>query len=218
MNDFEPVFESQIPERTSDAFSRQWYASGGWKLEEPTIMGKVDRTKKKMGDLLRRVTVLGSDNVIPVELYSPLFDYIQWILSSTGVHKISMDMVRDSSSGFPAIRYVDKTEKIYPKIPVPTREDWDAVVFGDRIRIGENRNGSEYCLVMPSSESVKWLNEVSTYCNEADEWAKRTYLQTKTKLTESKQFLKRIHAIHAKLAVNGNVYMTEEEARRGLGL
>ncbi len=126
-----------------------------------------------------------------------------------------MDMVRDSSSGFPAIRYVDKTEKIYPKIPNPMKEDWDAVVFGDRIRIGENRNGSEYCLVMPSSESVKWLNEVNTYCNEADEWAKRTYLQTKTKLTESKQFLKRIHA---KLAINGNVYMTEEEARRGLGL
>ena len=160
--------------------------------------------------------MLGSDNVIPEWLYSSLFEYIQWIMSSTGVHKISMDMVRDSSSGFPAIRYVDKTEKIYPKSAVvPTREDWDVVVFGDRIRIGENRNGSEYCLVMPSSESVKWLNEVSTYCNEMDEWAKRTYLQTKPKLTESKQFLKRIHA---KLAVNGNVYMTEEEARRGLGL
>ena len=131
----EPLFRSQIPERASDAFSRQWYAAGGWKLDEPTIMMKVDRTKKKMGDLIRRVTVLGSENVIPEWLYSSLFEYIQWIMSSTGVHKISMDMVRDSSSGFDAIRYVDKTEKIYPKIPVkislPKIEDWDPLVFGN---------------------------------------------------------------------------------------
>lgn len=216
MNDFEPLFRSQIPERTSDAFSRQWYSRGDWKLDEPTLMMKVDRTKKKMGELLRRVTVLGSENVIPVELYSPLFHYIQWIMVSTGVHKISIDMVRDSSSGFPAIRYVDKTEKIYPKSAgVPTREDWDAVVFGDRIRIGEAAlPRMDYCVVMPSMESVKWLNEVSTYCNELDEWEKGR-LQTQIKLAESKQFLKRIHA---KLAVKGNVYMTEEEARRGLGI
>jgi len=216
MNDFEPLFRSQIPERTSEAFSRQWYSRGDWKLDEPTLMMKVDRTKKKMGDLIRRVTVLGSENVIPEWLYSSLFEYIQWIMSSTGVHKISMDMVRDSSSGFDAIRYVDKTEKIYPKIPNPTREDWDAVVFGDRIRIGEAaRNRMDYCVVMPSMETIQWLNEVNVYCKGMDEWAKRTYLQTQTKLAESKQFLKRIHA---KLAVNGNVYMTEEEARRGLGL
>ena len=130
MNDFEPVFRTQIPERTSEAFSRQWYAAGGWKLDEPTLMIKVDKTKQKLADLLRRVTVLGSDNVIPEWLYSSLFDYIQWIMSSTGVYEISIEMVRDSSSGFGAIRYVDKTEKIYPKIPVPTREDWDHVVFG----------------------------------------------------------------------------------------
>ena len=212
MNDFEPLFRSQIPERTSDAFSRQWYASGGWKLEEPTIMMKMDRTKRKMAELIRRVTVLGSDNVIPEWLYSSLFEYIQWIMSSTGVHKISMDMVRDSSSGFDAIRYVDKTEKIYPKIPNPTREDWDVVVFGG----GRGYNDAEYCVVMPSMKTVEWLNEINSYCNEADEWAKGwTYLQTQTKLAESKQFLKKIYA---QSIVKGNVYITEEEARRGLGL
>lgn len=177
MDDFEPVFRSQIPERTSEAFSRQWYARGGWKLEEPTIMMKVDRTKKKMGELIRRVTVLGSDNVIPEWLYSSLFDYIQWIMSSTGVHKISMDMVRDSSSGFDAIRYVDKTEKIYPKSPRPTREDWDDVVFGNTR--GFHDGTGEYCTVMPSMKTVEWLNGINSYCNEADEWAKGwTYLQT----------------------------------------
>lgn len=168
----EPVFRQQIPERHCDAFSRQWYARGGWELDEPTLMIKVDKTKQKLAELLRRITVLGSDNVIPEWLYSSLYDYIQWIMVSTGVHKISMDMVRDSSSGFPAIRYVDKTEKIYPKSAgVPTREDWDVVVFGDRIRIGENRNGSEYCAVMPSMETVEWLNEINSYCNELDEWS-----------------------------------------------
>ena len=207
--------EPRIPKRTSDAFSRQWYARGGWKLDEPTVMMKMDRTKQKMGNLLRRATVLGSDNVIPEWLYSSLFEYIQWILSSTGVHKISMDMVRDSSSGFDAIRYVDKTEKIYPKIPHPTREDWDPMVFGDRIRIGENRNGSEYCVVMPSMGTVKWLNEINSYCIAMDECAKGTYLQTQTKLAESKEFLKNLHK---QLIVSGNVYMTEEEVRRGLGL
>ena len=193
-------FEPQIPEKNSNAFSRQWYAAGGWKLDEPSIMMKVDKTMQKMAELLRRVTVLGSDNVIPEWLYPSLFDYIQWIMSSTGVHTISMDMVRDSSSGIPVIRYVDKTEKIYPKSPHPTREDLDTVVFGDRIRIGENRNGSEYCAVMPSMETVEWLNEINTYCNEMDEWAKGTYLQTREKLRASNQFLKNIHAkcIHAK--------------------
>ena len=177
MNDFEPLFRSQIPERTSDAFSRQWYARGGWKLEEPTIMGKMDRTKRKMAELIRRVTVLGSDNVIPEWLYSSLFEYIQWIMSSTGVHKISMDMVRDSSSGFDAIRYVDKTEKIYPKIPNPTREDWDVAVFGNAR--GFHDGNGEYCVVMPSMGTVRWLNEINSYCNEMDEWAKGwTYLQT----------------------------------------
>ena len=177
MDDFEPLFRSQIPERTSDAFSRQWYAAGDWKLEEPTIMMKMDRTKKKMAELIRRVTVLGSDNVIPEWLYSSLFEYIQWILSSTGVHKISMDMVRDSSSGFDAIRYVDKTEKIYPKIPNPTREDWDPMVFGNTR--GFHDGTGEYCAVMPSMKTVEWLNEINSYCNEADEWAKGwTYLQT----------------------------------------
>lgn len=43
----EPVFQPQIPERTSDAFSRQWYARGDWKLDEPMIMMKVDRTHQK---------------------------------------------------------------------------------------------------------------------------------------------------------------------------
>lgn len=215
MNDFEPLLQPQIPKQTSDAFSRQWYARGDWKLDEPTIMMKVDKTSGKMADLIFTVSRLGTNGIIPPELYSSLFDHLQWILSSTGVYKISMDMVRDSSSGFDAIRYVDKTEKIYPKFGIVKKRDWDSVVFGDRIRIGENRNGSEYCLVMPSSESVKWLNEVSTYCNEADEWAKRTYLQTQTKLAESKQFLKKIYA---QSIVKGNVYITEEEARRGLGL
>jgi len=194
MNDFEPVFQPQIPERLKSAFSRQWYAAGGWKLDEPTLMIKVDRTKQKLAELLRRITVLGRDNVIPEWLYSSLYDYIRWVMFSTGVYKISMDMVRDSSSGFPAIQYVDKTEKIYPKISHPTKEDWDGVVFGDRIRIGENRNGAEYCAVMPSMETVEWLNQINSYCNEMDEWAKGTYLQTGEKLAESKQFLKNIHA------------------------
>lgn len=212
MNDYyAPVFPTQIPERTSDAFSRQWYVRGDWKLDEPTIMMKMDRTKQKMGDLLRRVTVLGGDNVIPEWLYSSLFDYTQWIMSSTGVHKISTDMFRDSLSGFDVIRYVDKTEKIYPKIPNPTREDWDPMVFGG----GRGYNDAEYCAVMPSMKTVEWLNGINSYCNELDEWAKGTYLQTREKLAKSKQFLKNIHA---QLIVNGNVYMTEEEVRRGLGL
>lgn len=199
----EPVFQPQIPEKNSNAFSRQWYAAGGWKLDEPSIMMKVDKTMQKMAELLRRVTGLGSDNVIPKWLYSSLFDYIQWIMSSTGVHKISMDMVRDSSSGIPVIRYVDKTEKIYPKSPHPTRKDLDTVVFTDRIRIGENRNGSEYCAVMPSMETVEWLNGINTYCNEMDEWANGTYLQTREKLAESKQFLKNIHG--SELLTGNNV-------------
>jgi len=195
-NDFEPVFQPQIPERTSDAFSRQWYAAGGWKLEEPTIMGKVDKTSGKMANLLLTVSRLGSDNVIPEWLYSSLFDYIQWIMVSTGVYKISMDMVRDSSSGFPAIRYVDKTEKIYPHYGVVKKVDWDGIVFG----ISKGIKNNEYCAVMPSMETVEWLNQINTYCNEMDEWAKGTYLQTREKLAESKQFLKKIHAkcIHAK--------------------
>ena len=208
-------FEPQIPEKNSNAFSRQWYASGDWKLEEPSLMMKVDKTKQKLAELLRRITVLGRDNVIPEWLYSSLYDYIRWVMFSTGVYKISMDGVRDSSSGIPAIRYMEKTQKIYPKISHQTKEDWDSCVMGDRIRIGENRNGAEYCAVMPSMETVEWLNEINTYCNEMDEWAKGTYLQTREKLAESKQFLKKIHT---QLLVNGNVYMTEEEARRGLGL
>ena len=190
----EPVFQPQIPERHSSSFSRQWYAAGGWKLDEPMIMMKVDKTKQKLAELLRRITVLGRDNVIPEWLYSSLYDYIRWVMFSTSVYKISVDMVRDSSSGFPAIRYVDKTEMVYPKISDPTREDWDPVVFGDRIRIGENRNGSEYCVVMPSMETVEWLNQINSYCIGMDEWAKGTYLQTGEKLRASKQFLKNIHA------------------------
>jgi hypothetical protein len=190
----EPVFQPQIPEKHSIAFSRQWYAAGGWKLDEPSLMMKVNRTREKLSELLRRISALGSDNVIPEWLYSSLHDYISWVWFSTGVYKISMDMVRDSSSGFPAIQYVDKTEKIYPKIPRPTREDWDGVVFGDRIRIGENRKGVEYCAVMPSMETVEWLNEVNEYCNRMGEWGNGTYLQTQEKLRESKQFLKNIHA------------------------
>lgn len=190
----EPVFQPQIPERHSSAFSRQWYAAGGWKLDEPMIMMKVDKTKQKLAELLRRITVLGRDNVIPEWLYSSLYDYIRWVMFSTSVYKISVDMVRDSSSGIPVIRYVDKTEMVYPKISDPTREDWDPVVFGDRIRIGENRNGSEYCAVMPSMETVEWLNQINSYCIGMDEWAKGTYLQTGEKLRASKQFLKNIHA------------------------
>ena len=192
----EPAFQPQIPEKHSIAFSRQWYARGDWKLDEPMIMMKVDRTHQKMAELLRRITVLGSDNVIPEWLYSSLFEYIHWVMFSTGVYKISMDTVRDSSSSFHVtyIRYVDKTQKIYPKIPLPTREDWDACVMGDRIRIGEIRKGAEYCAVMPSMETVEWLNQINSYCIGMDEWAKGTYLQTQEKLAESKQFLKNIHA------------------------
>ena len=181
MNDFEPLFRSQIPERTSDAFSRQWYAAGGWKLDEPTIMMKVDKTKKKMGDLLRRVTVLGSDNVIPEWLYSSLFDYIQWIMSSTGVHKISIKRVTDFSSGFPIVKYVDKTEKIYPKFGIVKRRDWDSIVFGG----GRGYNDAEYCVVMPSLETIQWLNEVNVYCKGMDEWAKRTYLRAEKEPVEN---------------------------------
>ena len=174
----EPVFQPQIPERHSSAFSRQWYAAGGWKLDEPMIMMKVDRTKQKLAELLRRITVLGRDNGIPEWLYSSLYDYIRWVMFSTGVYKISMDMVRNSSSGFNVIRYVDKTEKIYPKISHPTKEDWDGVVFGDRIRIGENPNGAEYCVVMTSMETVEWLNEVNEYCNRMGKWGNGTHLRT----------------------------------------
>lgn len=175
----EPVFQPQIPEKHSNAFSRQWYARGSWKLDEPTLMMKVDRTRKKMAELRHRwIHALGGDNIIPDWLFSSLQDYIYWVWDSTGVYKISMDMVRDSSSGFDAIQYIDKTEKVYPKISHPTREDWDPVVFGDRIRIGENLTNSEYCAVMPSMETVEWLNGINTYCNEMDEWAKGTYLRT----------------------------------------
>ena len=173
----EPVFQQQIPERHSSAFSRQWCERGDWKLDEPTLMIKVDRTKQKLAELLRRITVLGSDNVIPEWLYSSLYDYIRWVMYSTGVYKISMDMVRDKTSGFDAIRYVDKTEKIYPKSPNPTREDWDPVVFGNSR--GFHDGTGEYCVVMPSMETVEWLNEINSYCNEMDEWANGfTYLRT----------------------------------------
>ena len=190
----EPVFQPQIPERHSSAFSRQWCARGDWKLDEPTLMIKVDRTKQKLAELLRRITVLGRDNIIPEWLYSSLYDYIRWVMVSTGVYKISMDMVRDSSSGFDAIQYIDKTEKIYPKLSHPTKEDLDPVVFGDRFRIGENLTNAEYCAVMPSMETVEWLNQINSYCIGMDEWAKGTYLQTREKLRASNQFLKNIHA------------------------
>lgn len=167
--------EPRIPKQTSDAFSRQWYARGGWKLDEPTIMGKVDKTSGKMADLIFTVSRLGTNGIIPPELYSSLFDHLQWMMRSTGAYRISIQMVRDSSSGFPVIRYVDKTEKIYPKFGIVKKRDWDSVVFGD----GRGYNDAEYCVVMPSLEGVKWLNEVSAYCKGMDEWAKGwTYLQT----------------------------------------
>ena len=187
----EPVFQQQIPERHSSAFSRQWCARGDWKLDEPTLMIKVDRTKQKMAELLRRISILGGDNVIPEWLYSSLYNYIRWVMYSTGVYKISMDMVRDSSSGIPVIRYMEKTQKIYPKTAgVPTMEEWDPIVMD----IGKMRKDAEYCAVMPSMETVEWLNGINTYCNEMDEWANGTYLQTQEKLRASKQFLKNIHA------------------------
>ena len=73
-------------------------------------------------------------------------------------------------------------------------------MFSDRIRIGENRKDAEYCAVMPSMETVEWLNQINSYCIGMDEWAKGTYLQTGEKLRASNQFLKNIHAkyIHAK--------------------
>jgi len=188
MNDFEPVFQPQIPERLKSAFSRQWYAAGGWKLEEPSLMMKVDRTKQKLAELLRRITVLGSDNVIPEWLYSSLYDYIRWVMVSTGVYKISMDGVRDSSSGFHAIRYVDKTEKIYPKISHPTKEDWDGVVFGDRIRIGDNRKGAEYCAVMPSMETVEWLNQINSYCIGMDDGQRERIFKLEKNLRKVSSF------------------------------
>lgn len=174
MNDFdEPLFRSGIPEKGADDFSRQWYARGGWKLDEPTLMIKVDKTKQKLAELLRRITILGGDNVIPEGLYSSLYDYIRWVMFSTGVYKISMDMVRDSTSGIPVIRYVEKTRKIYPKTAgVPTMEEWDPIV----IDFGKGSRDAEYCVVMPSLETVRWLNKVAKYCNELDEWVKGTYL------------------------------------------
>lgn len=169
MSDFdEPLFRSGIPEKDAEAFSRQWYAVGGWKLDEPEIMMKVDRTKKKMADLLVAVSRLGSNNVIPAELYSSLFDYLQWITVSTGVHKVSTEAVRDND----AILYVDKSEKIYPNNPVSKKEDWDPLVLS----WGMGSKAAECCFVMPSMETVRWLNEVSKYCNEWDEWAKGTHL------------------------------------------
>lgn len=201
--------EPNIPKRTSDAFSRQWYKGGSWKLDEPTIMMKVDKTSGKMADLLLTVSRLGTDGIIPEWLYSSLFDYLQWIMKSTGAHRISIEMVRDDTS--PMIRYLDKTEKIYPRFGIVKKNDWDGVVFGD----GRGYGTAEYCVVMPSMETIQWLNGVNVYCKSMDEWAKRTYLQTQTKLAESKQFLKKIHA---EFIVKGNVYMTEEEVRRGLGL
>ena len=60
--------------------------------------------------------------------------------------------------------------------------------------IGKMRKDAEYCAVMPSMETVEWLNGINTYCNELDEWEKGTYLQTRENLAESKQFLKNIHA------------------------
>ena len=209
--DFEPLFRSQIPKRTSDAFSRQWYAPGSWKFDEPTIMGKVDKTTAKMADLIFMVSRLGTDGIIPSELYSSLFDYLQWMMRSIGAYRISIHMVGNRASASPVIRYVDKTEKIYPKFGIVKKRDWDPVVFGD----GRGYGTAEYCVVMPSLEGVKWLNEVSAYCKGMDEWAKGTYLQTQEKLAESKQFLKNLHK---QLIVSGNVYITEEEARRGLGL
>lgn len=167
MNDNVPM-EPRIPKQTSDAFSRQWYARGDWKLDEPTIMGKVDKTTAKMADLIFTVSRLGTNGIIPPELYSSLFDHLQWMMRSTGAYRISIKRVTDFSSGFPVIRYVDKTEKIYPKFGIVKKRDWDSVVFGD----GRGYNDAEYCVVMPSLEGVKWLNEVSAYCRELDEWAK----------------------------------------------
>lgn len=169
---FEPVLQPLIPERRSNAFSRQWYARGGWKLDEPTIMMKVDKTSGKMADLLLTVSRLGVDKIIPEWLYSPLFEHLQWIMKSTGAHRISIEMVRDVTS--PMIRYVDKTEKIYPKFGIVKKSDWDGVVFGD----GRGYGTAEYCVVMPSMETIQWLNEVNVYCKGMDEWAKGTHLRT----------------------------------------
>lgn len=180
--------EPLIPDMSSAIFSRQWYAPGGWKLDEPTLMIKVDTTRQKIGKVINRVVELGTDDVIPVWLYSSLDERLTFLYNSIGVYETSMDMVRDSSSGFDAIRYVDKYHQIYPSRRHSEKLDWDNIILGDK------QNGRGICAVMPSMQTVRWLNEVNSYCNRMEEWGNGTYLQTKEKLEASKQFLKNIHA------------------------
>ena len=202
--------EPRIPDMSATIFSRQWYAAGGWKLDEPSLMIKVDTTRQKIGKVINRVERLGTDGVIPEWLYSSLDERLRFLDSSIGVYETSMDMVRDSSSGFDAIRYVDKYRQIYPSRRHSEKLDWDDILLGDKT----NKFPIRYCAVMPSMGTVKWLNEVNKYCNGMEECGNETYLQTKEKLEASKRFLKNIHK---QLIVSGNVYLTEEEARRGLG-
>lgn len=202
-------YELKIPQKDSDIFSRKWYAGVGWKLDEPTLMIKVDTTREKMRKITNKVVRLGTDGIIPEWLYSSLDERLRFLHSSIGVYRILTKMQVPATTALPFVHYMDKYHQIYP-----SRRDWEKLDWDD-VLLGDKRKRMEYGVVMPSIETVRWLNEVNEYCNGMEEWGNGTYLQTKEKLEASKGFLKNIHK---QLIVSGNVYITEEEARRGLGL
>lgn len=134
--------EPRIPDMSAAIFSRQWYARGGWKRDEPSLTIKVDTTRKKIEKLINKVEELGVEEIIPVWLYSSLDERLRFLHSSIGVHTVSTK--------------------------------WDDILLDDK-RMYDPRG--VHCAVMPSMQTVKWLNEVNKYCNDMEEWTTGTYIR-----------------------------------------
>lgn len=151
-----------VPERSAAAFSRQWYARGDWKLDEPTIMMKVDKTRQKMNDLLWQVQLQLAGSSVRAKTEKKAiacYDYLHWMYFSVGVYRTFMrsgEVLPTTSRGNPRIQWKLMYERIYPQ--GTEKKDWDKIVLGNP---DEESVKKGFCVVMPSMETVEWLNKVA---------------------------------------------------------
>lgn len=151
-----------VPERSAAAFSRQWYARGDWKLDEPSLMMKVDKTRQKINDLLWQVQLQLAGSSVRAKTEKKAiacYDYLHWMYFSVGVYRTFMRsgevLPTTSPLGNSLIQWKLMYERIYPQ--GTEKKDWDKIVLGNP---DEESVKKGFCVVMPSMETVDWLNEI----------------------------------------------------------
>ena len=148
---------------TTEIFSRGWYNVNNWETEKMHLMSNVDDARQTISELIYKVEEMKKGGIISNSHYSPLRVHLDWLFNSIGVFKTYLErngkVITATETHTSAAVWQLYSDKIYPNGEV--KLDWDNNVLGKAEK--ENWKNKGFCIVMPSVETIKWLNQINNW-------------------------------------------------------